>query len=94
MILRCNCLEIVLRSSPTWKTIFVAVLAKATELKSSGCCDAKISHSRAQSDRSRAGEKAKETTSPEREQIACQPFVWRERHGIEFQRTDHDGNLR
>ena len=39
------------------------------------------------------GEKAKETTSPEREQIACQLVVWPERHGLEHQRTDDDRNL-
>ena len=40
-----------------------------------------------------AGEKAKETASPEREQIACQPVVWAERHGFEHRRTDDDRNL-
>ena len=37
-----KCRETVLFSSPTWKTIFVAVLENATGLKSSGCCEASI----------------------------------------------------
>ena len=44
--------------------------------------------------RSRAGEKAKETTTPKREQIACRLLVWPECHGVELQRTDDDRNLR
>ena len=78
-------------------TAMVLVVACATGARlhaQTAAATPKRSRSRAQSGRSRAGEKAKETTSPEREQIACQLVVWPERHGLEHRRTDDDRNLR
>ena len=38
--------------------------------------------------------KPKKQPAKKKKQIACELVVWPKRHGLEHQRTDHDGNLR